>query len=155
MQIQSCAVCWKDSAVCVLLQKKQNLTGAYYAKLISKLQNALKKKHQGMLKNGVLFHQDNAPNHTSSITINAIYQIGFELEEHLSYLPNLAPSDYWLFPKLKENLRNFFFFNDKLMQVAERWFAKVVQIFFFQEAVEMLEYPWTKSINDERDYVDK
>lgn len=73
------------------LQKRQSITGAYYAQLISKLRDDLKEKRRGKLRNGVLFHQDNASSHTFCIAMAAIYQSGFELVDHPEYSPDLAP----------------------------------------------------------------
>ena len=39
----------------------------------------------------VLFHQDNAPAHTSSQALAAIRNVGFELLPHPLYSPDLAP----------------------------------------------------------------
>jgi len=53
----------------------------------------------------VLFHQvhqDNTPVHTSSQALTAIRNAGYKLLSHPSYSPDLVPSDFYLFPKLKE-----------------------------------------------------
>lgn len=137
------------------LQKGASITGAYYANLIAKLRAALKEKRRGKLRSGVLFHQDNAPSHTSCIAKAAIHQAGFELVEHPPYSPDLAPSDYRLFPKLKEHLRGKKFSNNQeVMSAVEQWFAEVGQK-FFEEAIEMLEHRWNKCISVKGDYVEK
>lgn len=64
-----------------------------------------KEKRRRKLKNDVLFHQDNAPCHKYCIVMTAIHQVGFELVGHPPYSPDLTPSDYRHFSKLKENLR--------------------------------------------------
>jgi [histone H3]-lysine36 N-dimethyltransferase SETMAR len=137
------------------LQKGATITGNYYSQLIVKLRGALKEKRRGKLSKGVLFHQDNAPSHTSCVAMAAIHQAGFELVEHPPYSPDLAPSDYRLFPKLKEHLRGKKFSSDEeVMSAVNEWFAEVGQS-FFQEAVEMLEHRWDKCIRVKGDYVEK
>ena len=42
----------------------------------------------------------------------AIQQWGFELVEHPPYSPDLAPSDYYLFPKLNKELGGHYFPSD-------------------------------------------
>jgi len=54
------------------------------------------------LRRGVLFHQENAPAHRSAQALAAIQNAVFELLHHPPYSPDLAPSDFYLFPKLKE-----------------------------------------------------
>ena len=51
---------------------------------------------------GVLFHQDNAPAHKSVVAMAAVRDCGFELVDHPPYSPDLAPSDYFLFPNMKK-----------------------------------------------------
>ncbi|XP_052827628.1 histone-lysine N-methyltransferase SETMAR-like [Octopus bimaculoides] len=51
---------------------------------------------------GVLLHQDNAPVHKSVIARAAVNDCGFGLVDHLPYSPDLAPSDYFLFPNMKK-----------------------------------------------------
>ena len=48
---------------------------------------------------------DNAPAHTSSVVITAATEYGFEILPHPSYSRNMAPSDFYLFPKLKLHFR--------------------------------------------------
>ncbi|KAK3094644.1 hypothetical protein FSP39_004374 [Pinctada imbricata] len=50
---------------------------------------------------GVLLHQDNTPVHKSVTAMAAIHDCGFNLIGHPPYSPDLAPSDFNLFPKLK------------------------------------------------------
>ena len=51
---------------------------------------------------GVLFHQDNAPAHKSVVAMAAVRDSGFELVDHPLYSPDLAPSDYFMFPNMKK-----------------------------------------------------
>ncbi|KAI6658803.1 Transposase [Oopsacas minuta] len=44
---------------------------------------------------------NNASSHTANLTKNFLDVEGLELLPHLAYSPDLAPCDFWLFPKLK------------------------------------------------------
>ncbi|GFV71290.1 mariner Mos1 transposase [Trichonephila clavipes] len=46
---------------------------------------------------GVMFHQDNARPHTSVVTRQKLWELGWEVLMHPPYSPDLAPSDYHLF----------------------------------------------------------
>jgi histone-lysine N-methyltransferase SETMAR len=49
----------------------------------------------------VIFHQDNAPAHKSVLAMGKLRDLHYELLENPPYSPDLAPSDFLLFPKLK------------------------------------------------------
>ena len=79
-------VFWDSHGVILIdyLQKGKTITGAYYALLFDKLKAELAEKCPHLQKKKILFHQDNAPSHTTT-----------------PYSPDLAPSDFFLFPQLK------------------------------------------------------
>ena len=86
------------------LQKGKTINGEYYTKLLRELRQAIKSKRPGKLTKGALLHQDNAPAHKSLVAMSAVHDCGFELIDHPPYSPDLAPSDYFLFPYLKNIL---------------------------------------------------
>ena len=47
------------------------------------------------------FHQDNAPVHNSILVIDYLTKMGIKTVPHPPYSPDLAPCDFWLFPKLR------------------------------------------------------
>ncbi len=51
------------------------------------------------------FHQDNAPVHKSILVTDNLTKMGIKTVHHPPYSADLAPCDFWLFPKLKEKLR--------------------------------------------------
>ncbi|GFU05368.1 histone-lysine N-methyltransferase SETMAR [Trichonephila clavipes] len=61
-------------------------------------------KRRGMLTKGVRFHHDNARPHTANRTTALVERFGWEMVSHPPYSPDLAPSDFHLFPELKKNL---------------------------------------------------
>ena len=46
------------------------------------------------------FHQDNAPVHNSILVTDYLTKMGIKTLPHPPYSPDLAPCDFWLFPKL-------------------------------------------------------
>ncbi len=50
-------------------------------------------------------HMDNASPHTAFETRKYLIQAGQKVVQHPPYSPDLAPSDFWLYPRLKKNLR--------------------------------------------------
>ena len=47
------------------------------------------------------FHQDNTPVHNSILVTDYLTKMGIKTVSHPPYSPDLAPCDFWLFPKLK------------------------------------------------------
>ena len=67
------------------LEHGSTITGPYYTDQVGQIRAALKEKRRGKLRRGVLFHQDNAPAHTSSEALAAIRNAGFELLRHQTW----------------------------------------------------------------------
>ncbi|KAI6651412.1 Histone-lysine N-methyltransferase SETMAR-like [Oopsacas minuta] len=53
----------------------------------------------------ILLHHDNASSHTAARTREFLENSGLKTLPHPPYSPDLAPCDFWLFPRLKEQLR--------------------------------------------------
>ncbi|GFW93005.1 histone-lysine N-methyltransferase SETMAR [Trichonephila clavipes] len=62
-------------------------------------------EQEKMLTKGVRFHHDNARPHTANRTTALVERFGWEMVSHPPYSPDLAPSDFHLFPELKKTLR--------------------------------------------------
>ena len=84
----------------------QTINGEYYASNLRQLKETSKSKRREKLRVGVLLLlQDNDPDHTAQVAIAEAERCGFELLPHARYLPDLAPSDFYLFSKLNPHLR--------------------------------------------------
>jgi hypothetical protein len=77
----------------------------------------------GMLNKGVLLH-DNVRPHTAATTNVLIELFNWEIFEHLSYSPYLAPSDYHLFTKRKVWLATQRFHTNEELTVTVRQVPK-------------------------------
>ena len=53
----------------------------------------------------MLFHHDNAPSHTSLKTTEFLEEKSVRVLPHPPYSPDLAPADFFLFPKAKDLMR--------------------------------------------------
>ena len=71
-----------------------------------------------MLSNGVRLLHDNAPVCTAPVAKVAVKECGFKEIEHPPYSPDLAPSDYYLFFKLKKDLQGKKFDDDEEVKTA-------------------------------------
>ena len=112
---------WDEKTVMMLdsLPKRSTITGVYYAKLLVQLRTAIR---PGKLSKGVLLQQDNARVHTCKVAMDSVEQNGYELMPHPAYSPDLAPSDFFLFPNLKKDIRGCHFWSDKkVTTTVEEW----------------------------------
>jgi len=66
----------------------------------------LKEKRRGKVTKWVLFLHDNAPAHRALATQKKLAYLGFQCLDHPPYSPDMAPSDYHLFPGLKKKQLN-------------------------------------------------
>ena len=49
-------------------------------------------------------HMDNAAPHRAKRTENALREMGINILTHPPYSPDIAPSDFWLFGRIKQSL---------------------------------------------------
>jgi histone-lysine N-methyltransferase SETMAR len=151
------SVFWDAEGVIMIdyLEKGATITGLHYAEQITRLREAIKEKRRGKLRSVVLFHQDNAPPHKARVAMAAIQDAGFELLDHPPYSPDLAPSDFYLFPRLKEHLRGKKFLNDNEVMAAVEAFLDSQEKDFFLNGIRGLEKRWSKCVGLFGDYVEK
>uniref|UniRef100_A0A8D0B0W2 Uncharacterized protein n=1 Tax=Salvator merianae TaxID=96440 RepID=A0A8D0B0W2_SALMN len=114
------------------LPKSQSVNAEYYSKLCQ-LKDVLEEKRRGKLWKGFFlsfFLQDNALSHNTGDTIDVLTKLWFQCMDHPPYSPDLAPSDYFLFPNLKKSLKGQHFFETFLegLQKLQTQCAKCVEL---------------------------
>ena len=93
--------------------------------------------------------------HKSRVAQAAIRECKFEQLNHPPYSPDLAPSDYCLFPNLKSHLRGTRFRdNDELKAATEAWFEDQIDNLYFK-GIDCLKEKWAKRIEVKKDYIEK
>lgn len=97
---------WSGIVASVPLEEGKTVTSSWYTEecLPVVFEEILKGRPTKELRRFFL-HHDNAPAHTARKTIEFIADSGIDLLTPPPYSPDLAPCDFWLFPKLKEPLR--------------------------------------------------
>ena len=150
-------VFWDAKGVIMLdfLPKRSTITGVYYANLLDQLRTAIREKCRGKLSKGVLLQQDNARVHTCKVAMDAVEQNEYELIPHPAYSPDLAPSDFFLFPNLKKDIRGLHFRSDEeVVTAVEKW-VNGKDPDFFSSGLMALEHHWSKCITLEGNYIEK
>ncbi|GBM19152.1 hypothetical protein AVEN_79873-1 [Araneus ventricosus] len=78
----------------------------------------MQNRRRGMLSGGAVLLYDNARPHTAAVTQELLDQFGWETFDYLPYSPDLSPSDFHLFLKLKEFLGDKSFRSDEDLENA-------------------------------------
>lgn len=148
---------WDCEGILLVDFKERNttVTGEYYAFLLRQLRDAIKDKRRGKLSRGVLLLHDNAPVHTSAVSKAAIRECGFTELDHPPYSPDLAPSDYYLFSKLKSDLRGKKIDTDEEVKSAVLSHFEEKNSEYFFKGIEMLVKRCEKCIEINGDYIEK
>ena len=136
-------------------EKGKTITGEYYSNLLIGLDEKIREKRPGLQKKKIIFHQDNAPANKSVLAMGQLRNLHYELLEHPPYSPDLAPSDFFLFPKFNLFLAGQrFSSNQETIAAVERYFADLTKN-HYRDGIMALEHPWNKCISLKEDYVEK
>jgi len=115
---------WDQDGILLIdyLPKGQTINAEYYSSLLVQLKDILKEKRRGNVTKGGLFLHDNALAHRALATQKKLAYLVFQCLNHPPYSPDLAPSDYHLFPGLKKQLKGRHFSPDaEVIAAAETW----------------------------------
>uniref|UniRef100_A0A1B6CNN9 Mos1 transposase HTH domain-containing protein n=1 Tax=Clastoptera arizonana TaxID=38151 RepID=A0A1B6CNN9_9HEMI len=107
-------VFWDNKGVLLIdyLPHGTTITAARYCELLQQLRRAIQnKKKRKVDEKSFLFH-DNARPHAARQTQDLLTDFLWDVFGHPPYSPDLAPSDFHLFPHLKQHLRGRTFAND-------------------------------------------
>ena len=81
---------------------RQTVNKEYYVEVLSEFRKRFHRKRPALFKSGQWhFHLDNAPVHNSILVADYLTKMGIKIVPHRPYNPELAPCDFWLFPKLR------------------------------------------------------
>ena len=118
------------------------------------LKDILKEKRRRKVTKGVLFLHDNAPAHWALATHKKLAYLGFQCLDHPPYSPDLALSDYHLFPGLKKQLKGRrSSYNAEVIAAVETWLDGQTSEFFLS-SLQMLEQRAKKCIQLREGYVE-
>ncbi|XP_023217030.1 histone-lysine N-methyltransferase SETMAR-like [Centruroides sculpturatus] len=137
------------------LEKGKTITGEYYASLLHRLSEEIKEKRPHLKKKKILFHQDNARVHTCAVSMAKITELKFELLPHPPYSPDLAPSDFFLFPNLKKWLGGQRFTSNEMVIAQTNAYFEDLPKSYFLDGLKKLEKRLEKCIELKGDYVEK
>ncbi|GFT98876.1 histone-lysine N-methyltransferase SETMAR [Trichonephila clavipes] len=145
----------KGVLLCEFMPRGTTINADRYCETLNKLRRAIQNKRRGMLTKGVRFHHDNARPHTANRTTALVERFGWEMVSHPPYSPDLAPSDFHLFPELKKNLGGTQFQTDEEVQNAVVNFLHGQAAEFYHSGLKKWVPRMQKCIQRNGDYVEK
>lgn len=84
----------------------QTVNQLYYLEVLAQLRERIRKKRPELWKNkSWILHQDNAPAHSAFSVKAFLAKHSIPVLNHPPYSPDLAPCDFYLFPKVKSALK--------------------------------------------------
>jgi [histone H3]-lysine36 N-dimethyltransferase SETMAR len=131
--------------------KGLRINSIYYSSLVKETRG-LRRKPRGT---PLWLLQDNAPVHTSGLSMETIADSQFTLIAHPPYSPDLAPSDFWMFRHLKKSLRGKIFESAQDVQEDVKKFLGEQPRKFFETAFSELLTRWEKCVTNGGSYIEK
>jgi len=110
------------------------INAEYYSSLLVQLKDILKEKRRTKFAKGVLFLHESVPAHMALATQKKLAYLGFQFFDHPHYSPDLAPSDYHLFPGLAKHLKVRHFSSEaEVIAAADTWLDGQPSDFFLSD----------------------
>ncbi len=135
-----------------------NVTSETYCGTLCQMKESVRRKRPQLWRqdqerdHSFLLHQDNASSHTAVPTLALLGESGIQMLSHPPYSPDLAPCDFFLFPRLKEMLRGVRFPNILQLQDGVRRVLNQIPKREFAVAMDSLPTRWMKCVKAGGDY---
>jgi histone-lysine N-methyltransferase SETMAR len=131
----------------------RHVSGSYYAETI--LPQVLQEWSSSHPGHRLRIHHDNAPAHRSAIVLSFLEDNNILQVPHPPYSPDLAPCDFWLFPRLKDHLRGRRFESRSALGSAIYQYLKVTSKDDYDDCFKQWSERLRKCINAGGEYFEK
>jgi len=151
------AMFWDSKGVILThcLPKCATVTGETYEDVLrTKFLPALCEKRPEKAA-AMFFHHDNAPPHRAARVHQFFDDNNFEVVPHVPYSPDLAPSDFWPFPTLKDTLCGRTFSSRSAVATAIFQWSQRTPTEVFAAAMQSWRKRCEKCVRLQGDYVEK
>ena len=114
----------------------QMITAAVYLQILQNLAVSIQTKRPALWHSGLfVLHHDNAPAHKANIVQQWLGQRHWRILRHPAYSPDLAPADFWMFPRLKKVLQGICFPDLNTLEFETDRLLGLIPHFEYQKAV--------------------
>jgi hypothetical protein len=131
----------------------QTVSGKFYCEVSKRLREGIRRKRPDKWKkNNWFLHRDNAPAHTSLAVRQFLTSKNITVIPHPHYSPDLAPCDFFLFPKMKLRLQWRRFDTTEEIHAETREVIDTLTFEDFQGCMNSWETRWDRCIHAQGDY---
>lgn len=135
------------------LPQGQSVNAEYYLGVLRRLRENIRLKRKELWDNKSWFlHHDNAPAHTSRLVRDYLNKNNVNIVPQAPYSPDMAPCDFFLFPKLKLPLRGKHFETIEVIKENSKKELKAIPKSAFQKCYDDWKKRWHMCIASDGDY---
>jgi len=135
------------------LPQGRTVNKEYYLQVMRNLREAIRQKRPDLWKNkNWLLHHDNAPAHTSLLVREFLAKNNTLMMPQPPYSPDLAPCDFFLFPKLKRPMKGRRYATIEEIKTASKEELNKITKNDFLKCFEDWKKRWHKCIISDGDY---
>jgi histone-lysine N-methyltransferase SETMAR len=138
-----------------IMPKGTTINSEAYVATLTNLHARLRRVRPHKQMADILLQHDNARPRVSLRTTEAINKFGWKVLPHPPYSPDLAPSNYHLFGKLKDSLRGSKFEDDESLVAAAKNFPRNADHEFYKAGIQALVKRWKNAVESGRTYESK
>ena len=131
----------------------QTINKEYYVEVLKRLRNAARRKRPRFWSSGDwLLHHDNGPAHLSNLVQQFLAKHKIVQLHQPPYNPDIAPCDFWMFPKLKMALKGKRFGDIETIQSNATRELKAIPKSAFEDCFKMWKHRWEHVVHSNGDY---
>ena len=128
------------------------VNAAFYVEVLKRLWENVQRKRPDQWRNNTwLLHHDNAPAHAALLTQRFLTNNNMTVVPHPPYSPDLAPSNFFLFPKLKTKLKGQRVQTEEIQEESQA-ILNTLRENDFQECFKNWQRRWDRCQASEGDY---
>ena len=135
------------------LPQGRTVNKEYYLEVMRRLREAIREKRPELWKNNSwILHHDNAPANSSLLVRDFLAKTNTTVMHQRPYSPDLGPSDFFLFPKLKKPMKGHRFSTIEEIKTASPKELKAIPQNDYQKCFDDWKKRWHKCIISNGDY---
>ena len=134
--------------------RNETMTGAKYLALLQRLLTAIQHRRTEEWRRGTfVLHDDNARPHRCDLVSNWINCRHIRTMTHPAYSPDLALADFWLFPRLKKEMRGIRYPDQNVLEFeTDRMLGQIPQYEFVEAILRKWPHRMRKCVRQEGHY---